>query len=159
MSAIAGLSQILSGLALAGFSGATLWLLMRPRARMAALMPAPRWQVAAAAATALWCAALTIFSPGTSEALVVQIVASIRRIRRSGRGIGARGDQKVAPSQPSIAPSRTICTTSASDVPGEKIVSAAHHSAVAAAAVTCQRGAGISAAMRARPHQQPQSDA
>ena len=63
MSAIAGLSQILSGLALAGFTGVTLWLLMRPRARMAALIPAPRWQVA--------------------------------------------------------APSRTICTTSASDDPGE----------------------------------------
>ena len=74
MNALAALSQILSGAALAGFSGVTLWLLMRPRARMAALMPAPRWQVLAAAATALWCAALAIFSPGSSEALAVQMI-------------------------------------------------------------------------------------
>jgi len=74
VNALAALSQILSGAALAGFSGVTLWLLMRPRARMAALMPAPRWQVLAAAATALWCAALAIFSPGSSEALAVQMI-------------------------------------------------------------------------------------
>ena len=60
---VAGLSQILSGLALAGFAGVALWLLMRPRARMAALMPAPRLLIAAAAATALWCAAGAVFAP------------------------------------------------------------------------------------------------
>ena len=36
---LATLPHILSGAALASFSGVTLWLLMRPRARMAALMP------------------------------------------------------------------------------------------------------------------------
>ena len=101
MSAIAGLSQILSVLALAGFSGATLWLLMRPRARMAALMPAPRWQVAAAAATALWCAALTIFSPGTSEALVVQMI-------RDGAMLGWLGATFWSPRAPMPRPLRLI---------------------------------------------------
>ena len=69
---VAGLSQILSGLALAGFAGVALWLLMRPRERMAALMPAPRLLVATAAATALWCAAVAVFGPGSSQSLVVQ---------------------------------------------------------------------------------------
>lgn len=74
MSALAALSQILSGLALAGFAGVTLWLLTRPRARLAALMPAPGWLTAAAAATACWCAALFFFGAGTSQSLVVQTV-------------------------------------------------------------------------------------
>src|SRR3546814_15873835 len=52
---LAALSHLLAGAALAGFAGVTLWLLSRPRARMAALMPAPKWLVAAAVATALWC--------------------------------------------------------------------------------------------------------
>lgn len=77
MSALAGLSQILSGLALAGFTGVTLWLLTRPRARMAALMPAPRWLAAAAAATAGWCAALLFFGPGSSQSLVVQTLRDL----------------------------------------------------------------------------------
>lgn len=74
VSALAGLSQILSGLGLAGFTGVTLWLLTRPRARLAALTPAPRWLAAAAAATACWCAALVVFGAGASQALVVQTV-------------------------------------------------------------------------------------
>lgn len=77
MSALAGLSQILSGLALAGFAGVTLWLLTRPRARMAALMPAPRWLAAAAAATGFWTAALLLFGPGSSQSLVVQTVRDL----------------------------------------------------------------------------------
>ena len=77
MSALAGLSQILSGLALAGFAGVTLWLLMRPRARMAALMPAPRLLAATAAATTLWCAALTFSSPGSWHSLVVQTLRDL----------------------------------------------------------------------------------
>ena len=101
MSALAGLSQILSTLALAGFSGVTLWLLMRPRARMAALMPAPRWQVLAAAATALWCAALTVFSPGTSEALVVQMI-------RDGAMLGWLGATFWSPRAPMPRPLRLI---------------------------------------------------
>ncbi|MFC3786242.1 putative PEP-CTERM system histidine kinase [Sphingopyxis italica] len=101
MSALAGLSQILSTLALAGFSGVTLWLLMRPRARMAALMPAPRWQVTAAAATALWCAALTVFSPGTSEALVVQMI-------RDGAMLGWLGATFWSPRAPMPRPLRLI---------------------------------------------------
>lgn len=74
MSALTGLSQILSGLALAGFTGVTLWLLTRSHARMAALMPAPRLLAATAAATAFWCVAMTIFGPGSSQSLVAQTV-------------------------------------------------------------------------------------
>lgn len=70
--ALAGLSHLLSALALVGFSGVTLWLMTRVRGRMAALMPAPGRLVAAAAATALWCAALYAFSPGSSQALAAQ---------------------------------------------------------------------------------------
>ncbi|MDO9362158.1 MAG: PEP-CTERM system histidine kinase PrsK [Sphingopyxis sp.] len=77
MGALTGLSQILSGLALVGFVGVTLWLLLRPRERMAALMPAPRGLMLAAAATALWCGAITIFSPGSSQSLVVQTLRDL----------------------------------------------------------------------------------
>lgn len=77
MGALAGPSQILSDLALAGFSGVTLWLLMRPRARMAALMPAPRWLAATAATTALWCAAMAVYGPGSSQSLVVQMARDL----------------------------------------------------------------------------------
>lgn len=77
MAALAGLFQLLSALAFAGFAGVTLWLLTRPRARMAALMPAPRWLAAAAAATALWCAALYGWSPGSLQALAAQAVRDI----------------------------------------------------------------------------------
>ena len=77
MGALAGLSQILSGLALAGFTGVTLWLLMRPRARMAALMPAPRLLAVTAAATALWCAAMAVYGAGSSQSLVVQTVRDL----------------------------------------------------------------------------------
>jgi putative PEP-CTERM system histidine kinase len=72
VSALAALSQTLSGFALTGFAGVTLWLLMRPRGRMAALMPAPHLLTLVAAATAVWCAALAIFLPGSSQSLVVQ---------------------------------------------------------------------------------------
>lgn len=75
--ALAGLSHLLSALALAGFSGATLWLLTRARGRMAALMPVPGRLAAAAAATALWCAALYVFSPGSSQALVAQALRDL----------------------------------------------------------------------------------
>ena len=77
MGAFAGLSQILSGLALAGFAGVTLWLLMRPRARMAALVSAPRLLTATAAATALWCMAIFLYSPGSSQSLVVQTLRDL----------------------------------------------------------------------------------
>ena len=101
VSALATLSHILSVTALAAFLGVTLWLLMRPRARMAALMPAPRWQVTAAAATALWCAALTVFSPGTSEALVVQMI-------RDGAMLGWLGATFWSPRAPMPRPLRLI---------------------------------------------------
>ncbi|MBN8846459.1 MAG: PEP-CTERM system histidine kinase PrsK, partial [Sphingomonadales bacterium] len=77
MAPLAGLSEILSALALAAFSGVTLWLLARPRARMAVLMPAPRWLAIASAATALWCAALYVWTPGSSEALVAQTLRDL----------------------------------------------------------------------------------
>lgn len=77
MTVLAGLSQILSGLALAGFTGVSVWLLARPRARMAALMSAPRLLALAAAATALWCGAVAVFSPGSSQSLVVQMLRDL----------------------------------------------------------------------------------
>lgn len=72
MAALAGLSEILSGLAFAGFVAATFWLLGRPRSRMAELMPAPRRLILASAATAIWCGALYAWTPGSSQALVAQ---------------------------------------------------------------------------------------
>jgi putative PEP-CTERM system histidine kinase len=77
VSALTGLSQILSGLALAGFAGVTLWLLTRPRERMAALMPAPRLLAATAAATALWCATVAFYGPGSSQSLVAQMLRDL----------------------------------------------------------------------------------
>lgn len=72
MGVLAGLSEILSALAFAGFAGATLWLALRPRARMAALMPSFGWLVAAAAAMALWAAATWAYQPASPEALVAR---------------------------------------------------------------------------------------
>jgi len=69
---LGALSQLLSALAFAGFGGVALWLLSRPRERMAALMPAPRWLVVAAIASAVWCAALYRFAPGSSQAMVAR---------------------------------------------------------------------------------------
>ena len=74
---LTGLSEILSVLALVGFSVVTLWLLARPKSRMAVLMPAPRLLTLAAAATALWCAALALFAPGSSQALVAQALRDL----------------------------------------------------------------------------------
>ncbi|MBA3942019.1 MAG: PEP-CTERM system histidine kinase PrsK [Sphingopyxis sp.] len=77
MATLAGLAEILSGLALAGFVGVTLWLLGRPRARMAVLMPSPRWLTIAAAGVAAWCGALYAWSPGSSQALVAQALRDL----------------------------------------------------------------------------------
>ncbi len=74
---LTGLSEILSVLALVGFAVVALWLLARPKARMAVLMPAPRMLTLAAAATALWCAALALFGPGSSQAFVVQTLRDL----------------------------------------------------------------------------------
>ncbi len=74
---LTGLSEILSVLALVGFSAVTLWLLARPAARMAELMPAPRLLTLAAAATAMWCAALALFAPGSSQAMVAQALRDL----------------------------------------------------------------------------------
>jgi putative PEP-CTERM system histidine kinase len=67
----------LSVLALVGFSVVTLWLLARPTSRMAVLMPAPRLLTLAATATALWCASLALFAPGSSQALVAQALRDV----------------------------------------------------------------------------------
>ncbi|MBB6424806.1 XrtA/PEP-CTERM system histidine kinase PrsK [Sphingopyxis sp. JAI128] len=72
MTALVSLSQFLSMMALAGFAGVALWLAARPPARMAAPTPVPRRLALAAAATAIWCGALYAFSPGSSQALVIQ---------------------------------------------------------------------------------------
>ena len=72
-----GLFQLFAALAFTGFAGVTLWLLTRPRARMAALMPAPGGLIAAAAATAAWCAALTGWSAGSPQAYAGQAVRDL----------------------------------------------------------------------------------
>lgn len=77
MPALAALSEILSGAALIAYAALTLWLAARPRGRMAALMPAPGWLVAAAAATGLWCAALYIYGPGTMPALLLRSLCNL----------------------------------------------------------------------------------
>ena len=77
MTTVAALSQILSALALAGFGGVALWLLSRSSARMAVLMPAPRWLTIAALGCAVWCAALYRFGSGSSQALVTQSVRDL----------------------------------------------------------------------------------
>ncbi len=77
MSPLDSLAQTLSGIVLAGFAGAALWLLLRPRARMAALMPAPRLLALAAAASALWAAAMMAFTPGAPQVLVAQMLRDL----------------------------------------------------------------------------------
>ncbi|WP_077148751.1 GAF domain-containing protein, partial [Sphingopyxis sp. KK2] len=77
MGVLADLSSILGGLALAGSAGVTLWLLTRPRERMAVLMPSFGWLVGAAAAITLWCAASYVFGPGSAEALVGRALRNI----------------------------------------------------------------------------------
>lgn len=99
--ALAGLSQFLSALGLAGFAAAAIWLLMRPRARMAALMPAPRWLIAAAAATAVWCGALYGFGPGSSESLVAEAL-------RNAAMLGWLGTTFWSPATPMTRPLRLI---------------------------------------------------
>ncbi|WP_310249253.1 XrtA/PEP-CTERM system histidine kinase PrsK [Sphingopyxis sp. BE259] len=74
---LGGVSEILSVLALVGFSAATLWLLARPSARMSALMPTPWMLTVAAGATALWCAPLALFGPGSSQAMVAQALRDL----------------------------------------------------------------------------------
>lgn len=74
---LAALSHLLAGVALAGFAGVALWLFSRPRARMAALMPAPKWLIAVAAATALWCLAVYGFGPGSPEGLVGRALRNV----------------------------------------------------------------------------------
>lgn len=72
MTLLAGLTHLFAGLGTLGFSGAAIWLLVRPRARMAALLTAPRATIAAAAAMAVWCGALWLAGPDSAAALVVQ---------------------------------------------------------------------------------------
>lgn len=96
-----GLSEILSVLALVGFFAVTLWLLARPAARMAALMPAPRLLTLAAAATALWCGALALFAPGSSQALVAQALRDLAML-------GWLGATFWSPATPMSRPLRLI---------------------------------------------------
>ncbi len=77
MGALADISTILGGLALAGSAGITLWLAMRPRERMAVLMPSFGWLVGAAAAITLWCAISYIYGSGSAEALVARALRNI----------------------------------------------------------------------------------
>jgi putative PEP-CTERM system histidine kinase len=67
---IAYVHAILAGLAMLSFGGATIWLMTRPRKRMAALMPTHRWLVLAVGGMACWCASLYIFGPEGSNVLL-----------------------------------------------------------------------------------------
>jgi putative PEP-CTERM system histidine kinase len=106
---VAGLSQILSGLALAGFAGVALWLLMRPRARMAALMPAPRLLIAAAAATALWCGTGAVFAPGSSQSLVAQALRDLAMLGWLGATFGPSRGPMSRPLRLILKMLATIC--------------------------------------------------
>jgi putative PEP-CTERM system histidine kinase len=77
VAALDGLAQMLSGLALAGFACVALSLFLRPRVRMAALMPAPRLLALAAGSGALWAAAMMAFTPGAPQALLVQMLRDL----------------------------------------------------------------------------------
>ncbi|ALC12318.1 two-component system, NtrC family, sensor kinase [Sphingopyxis sp. 113P3] len=77
VSQLLALSGLLATLALAGFAGVTLWLLSRPRARMAALMPAPHWLIAAAGGTTIWCIGVEAFGPGSAQAMLGRAVRNI----------------------------------------------------------------------------------
>lgn len=77
MGALSALSDLLAGLALLGFVGALIWLLTRPRARMAVLMPAPGRLTIAAAAMALWCAALYLSGAGSPPTLAAQALRDL----------------------------------------------------------------------------------
>lgn len=68
---LANIYSILAGLALLSFGGVTLWLIMRPRDRMADLMPSHGWLVLAAAAMTGWCGALYSFGPNGSDVMVL----------------------------------------------------------------------------------------
>lgn len=77
MMALAILSKIFSGLALAGFGGVAAWLASRSPKRMAVLMPAPRWLTLAAVATTLWCGALYGYRAGSAQSLVAQALRDL----------------------------------------------------------------------------------
>lgn len=109
MTALAGLSQLLSTLALAGFAGVTLWLLLRPRARMAALMPAPQRLTMAAGATMLWCAGVFAFSSGSSQALAVQPLRDLAMLGWLGATFWSAGAPMSRPLRLILRMLVTIC--------------------------------------------------
>ena len=131
---------MLSATALAGFSAVMLWLLARPPARMAALMPAPRMLTAAAAATALWCAALTLFSPGSSQAFVVQALRDLAMLAWLGATFWSPCDPMSRPLRLIIRMLATICVLTLG-------LGAAAHLGAGAAAEPWMRPALIIAAM------------
>lgn len=100
---------MLSATALAGFSAVMLWLLARPPARMAALMPAPRMLIAAAAATALWCAALALFAPGSSQTFVVQALRDLAMLGWLGATFWSPRDPMSRPLRLIFRMLATIC--------------------------------------------------
>lgn len=106
---LTSLSQMLSVLALAGFSAVMLWLLARSPTRMAALMPAPRMLIAAAAATALWCASLALFSPGSSQAFVVQALRDLAMLGWLGATFWSPGASMSRPLRLIFRMLATIC--------------------------------------------------
>src|SRR3546814_18186682 len=74
---------------------------MRPPQRMAALMPAPRWLIAAAAATTIWSLSAYQFGPGSNAALAGRLLRNIA-------WLGWLGATFLTPAAPLSRPLRLI---------------------------------------------------
>ena len=76
MGSLADFSAMMAGVTFAGFAAVTLWLIARPRARMAALMPSFGWLIAAAAGMTLWSGGVWMFGPASPEAFTMRTVSN-----------------------------------------------------------------------------------
>src|SRR3546814_12047326 len=76
---------------------------MRPPQRMAALMPAPRWLIAAAPATTIWSLSAYQFGPGSNAALA-------RRLPRNLAWLAWLGATFSTPQAPMSRPLRFVRT-------------------------------------------------
>ena len=76
MGALADFSAMVAGVTFAGFAAVTLWLMLRPRTRMAALMPSFGWLVAAAVGMTLWSAGVWLFGPSSPEAFAMRTLSN-----------------------------------------------------------------------------------
>ncbi|WP_260582986.1 XrtA/PEP-CTERM system histidine kinase PrsK [Sphingopyxis sp. PET50] len=77
MGALADFSAVVAGVTFAGFAAVTLWLMLRPRARMAALMPSFGWLIAAAGGMTLWSAGIWWAGPASPEAFAARTLSNV----------------------------------------------------------------------------------